>query len=152
MLEADIIAAINTNLSAQVGEVLRKRLEQLPSLEKQLKDKQEALEYSNKKITDFEKMGRTWSDLDDREKKVAEREVKVREAEFAARVISLREQHAAERIKEMREVVQDVFANAKYKYKETTDKNIIVPGSNGSCAYTQPVTDTKKIEVENPQA
>jgi hypothetical protein len=131
-LEVEILNVINSQLPAQVGEALKKRLVQA---EKDAAD----VEVLRKEICDVKKelikaqaTVSTCRDMEARIKDMTESAQKLRDAQTDAAIIKLKEEHAAARVSDMKDVVLAVFANSKLKYQE----NLSGPGKDGSWRTT----------------
>jgi hypothetical protein len=120
-LTNDINAAIAGHLPAAVGEVLRKRLQQVDQLEKdaealrkRLEATEQALSVALAKVAAAGAVDARLAKADAHEKELADAAaaMSLREA-----VIILREAHARERVDDMRSLTQAVFANNHYKYQ-----------------------------------
>lgn len=139
-MQEDIKKAINENLPAQVGEVLKKRLAQAD------RDKDQ-LFLSTKESTSLRKINdRLIDDVEALKGKVKKQvELDTREAEIILKekLMGLKEIHSNERVKDLKDIVSLVFANNKYKYHEFGDIPVKDPGG-----YTMSGQFNKTVEKE----
>ena len=138
-LMVELMEAVDKGLPHMVGEQLKKRLIQAD------KDAEEAA-----RIPTLQKMydeaHKKLAGMDTREKDATRREseVSLRETNTTLRekLVELKEQHAKDRVTEMRGVVQDVFANAKFKYQDVGSSYTSTGGSS-SVSRTIETTEGK---------
>lgn len=131
----DVRAAIEKNLSAEVGEILKKRLakadidaatcetqkEKIASLEKQISDL-----YSRVKIGD---------ELEARIQKAEAAERSLLAATALKEIVDLKLEFAKERVNDMKHLVALVFQNNQYKYQVTDNGYLPVPQGPGGGGY-----------------
>lgn len=112
-LEMDLKDLISSHLPRQVGDALKKRLEDAAAVERELRALKEQHERTQHSLD-----AATKRMVEDEELRKRETAVQAREATVTLReqLISLREVHAKERVEEMRGVVKDVFSNHQFKY------------------------------------
>lgn len=149
MLESEILAAINANLPSIVGETLRKRLEEARHSEQALANYKDMYAKECRAREVLESALHDMKTLDVREAEINKKLAELRGKEINQALIELRERHAIERVAELKEITLAVFANAKYKYVESVDKTVVIPGTSNTCGYTSRATDTKTITEEN---
>lgn len=152
MLQKDLEEAIKKNLSSEVGELLRKELEQaehnkqmIVVLEKQIKDfRQELLAVINER-DNYRKMSLTTKELDEKERLLAKER-------FELDLTILKEQLKSETEKTnfAKEVALGLVRNTSYR-KQIYDSENQAPYSNGNhMVYPTPVhkhyTETKHEE------
>jgi len=131
-LTQELMESVDKNLPQLVGDQLKARLTQAD------KDKETAA-----KVPALESMvaecKKKLEGMDTREQRIAARESAAteREAKVTLReaLLDVKELHAQERVKEMRGVVQDVFANSKFKYQD----NGYTSGPNGGGSVNRTV-------------
>jgi beta-glucosidase-like glycosyl hydrolase len=135
-LDKDVQEAINKNLSKEVGTILQERLQKADQLELENAELKRNLEAAIATRNKLQELNQTAEALDKRRLLLNEKEaaIAMREA-----VVNLREKHADEKVSLMRGVVQDVFANSRLKYSETSSFPMQV--SNGG--YTTQVSTTR---------
>lgn len=124
-LTQELMESVDKNLPQLVGDQLKARLTRadkdsetaakVPALESMVQECKAKLETIAKRESEATR----------RESAVDLRE---RNADLREKIIELKETHAKERVAEMRSVVQDVFANSKFKYTENGGGS----GPNGS--------------------
>jgi hypothetical protein len=135
-LELDIQAAIEKNLSAEVGATLKKRLEiaegdarrivELRKLNEELKGQVEALSATIIKA----------GDLDKKFQELVKTNAEVEKKLIRAEIIALKEEHAKERVAEMRGLVSLVFQNNQFKYNLTDNGYLPIPSGQGGGYFT----------------
>lgn len=142
-LSQDLTDAINKNLSAEVGQVLRKELERIPALEaaKRLleQDRDNAnnvIEVLRAKVKTDESLKAREEALVKAEKALAERELKVLITEATSTAVA---HHVATRVDDMKELVSLVFKNQIVRQEMFGSVSRQVPTTNG---YTQTATDS----------
>lgn len=167
MLEG-ILAAIETSLPASTCGVLKDRLERLASVEGELvaltklhgsvcadRDREAAV------ARDFR--GRQSRLERDHDAVIArEHACRLREqaCEYREQVNDLKDTHATERVGEMKDLVEAVFANSRFKYERVSTVPVVVPGMPpgpvdqygnaqlGSSAHVEKQEVTEKVEGE----
>ena len=141
----DIQDAINKNLPTQVGEALKKRLEQADQMERTLVTKSEtinSLEATVKRLKDYEETSKNFAQ---RELVVAKAE---REIEVSKAVMKETQCMTSRMLDMNKEIVLAVFANSKYKYTEKETKNFVTPSGSPPYPQVTTVTDVNTIETE----
>mgnify|MGYP003429560086 FL=1 len=143
-LMTQITKAINEQLPAHIGDVLRKRLETAASdanrvaeLDKQNGELRFEVDKLKTELKIYDDLGKRRSEL---ERLKAEVDAKLLKLEIS----ELKVEQAAVRVKDMKEVVGMVFANNRYKYSECSSRQ--VPGDPGS--YLHYASDSKSIQSE----
>jgi len=114
-LEQDVLKAVEEHLPAQIGNVLRKRLEEAEGLKARLEDS-EAKRIDIKKNMDqfiaendeLKELKNTRAALDQKDRELTDRE---KACEHREKCCEIREAHATEKVTLVRGVVQDVFRN-----------------------------------------
>lgn len=133
---ADIQDAINKNLPTQVGEALKKRLEEA--------DKNDRLivEYKAEETRLRAEVSRL-KNLDDIAKTFATRESALVKAErvleIAQAVSKVRDEVTGNRLADLKEVVLAVFANSKFKYKEEGCNSSYTPAGSNNTNLTKTI-------------
>jgi len=117
MLEEEIRLAIEKNIPAQVGDVLRQRLEQAEKDAVKVKQQEEALQNKNAAITKLEKQLAEYKTCDERNAKLQEREKKIAEEEINLKVTKLEYELIAEKSKSdfAERVALGLVRNVEYK-------------------------------------
>lgn len=125
MIEQEIRDLIEKNLPAQVGNVLRERLETaekdaktVTGLNLDIKRLQNENRVLNSRLAKQEAVEAREAGVTDREKVAAHREA----------LIDLKEAHAKDKVAMMKSVVDSVFANNKYKYQESGTVPVVADG------------------------
>jgi outer membrane murein-binding lipoprotein Lpp len=134
-IQEDLRAAIEKNLSAEVGSVIRARLEWCEKLEKEvqsLNTKIETLSSENKELLRRVYAG---DSADQRREKAEKAEADARTAQVDLKVQQVIIECANLRITDMKELVKSVFANNQYKY--LVNENGMAPVSIPQGTYTQ---------------
>jgi hypothetical protein len=131
----NIQEAIKKNLSAEVGDALRKRLNEADA---DLK----ALEVLHKRLAELELVAKEVQSDKQRAKQIEmleEKEKALRRAETDKYIITLREQSAKDREAFALRVLEIVFSNNVYKYRTTETGNLPIPASQpGTYPSTMP--------------
>lgn len=146
-IEDDIKAAIDKNISAELGGRLKTRLQKAEDLEaeneilkKELWTTKQKLKASEEQLADQIALGR---DLKMLEAKAEE----VRKATVDKAVVDVTLTCANMRINDMKELVKDVFANNRYKYMLSESGMVpVMPGPQGQWPAQHSVTKTATIE------
>ncbi len=112
-IQKEIEEAIEKNLSAEVGGLLKKRLEKIEELEKENKDLNDQNKNQSDQIKNLSKENeslkdREWS-VNAREQQVEVREQKVTQIEHTLEIHKLKENFANEKADLAREFLQTVF-------------------------------------------
>ena len=128
----DIKAAIDKNLSTEVGKALKERLELVEVLEKRLetyeklaKERTQLIETQTAQLAKF-------GDLERRAAAITVTDIEVSKKLLRADIIALKEEHAKERVAEMRNLVALVFQNNQFKYQVTDNGYMPIATSMGS--------------------
>jgi hypothetical protein len=127
----DIKAAIDKNLSTEVGDVLKKRLELVDSLEKKLAAEVKLSLERVERIAEQTKVIERAGDLDKKAQELKTKDAEVTSKLLRAEIVALKEEHAKERVAEMRNLVALVFQNNQFKYTLTDNGYLPVPMSGG---------------------
>ena len=147
-MEQEIQDIISKQLPAQVGEVLRKRLEQAEQ------DAQAVVKYRNTSESYRRECDEYRQKIEvlklQLEKHVA---LEARELAVEAQERNIELVLAQNRAKEAERLADSIFRLTETVfrnpvYKETVSKNLVVPGGNNCSGFTQIVTDYKTNEVE----
>lgn len=150
-LEADLQAAITKNLSAEVGDALRRRLEQAGS------DAQRRHELEQQKVR-WEADEKKHGDLTSRELAVTARESKVndkeRELKHLDEIRDLKIKCADDRLGDLRHITHQVFSSPVFRRTiegrdqiptfTPTGPNGMQTGFHGQLDLTKSVTETTK--------
>ena len=128
----DIKAAIDKNLSMEVGKALKERLELVEILEGRLRASAKLAEERTQLIeTQTAQLARA-GDLVEKAKALQLKDAEVTAKLLRADLIALKEEHAKERVAEMRGLVLAVFANNQFKYQVNDNGYMPVSGTMGS--------------------
>lgn len=127
MLEKDIAEAIQKNLSAEVGQLLKNRLAKADTDEELARSLQVQLTNEKLEVEKLKGQLATYRDIANREIVVKSNEValrerewelKVKEAELKGRMLGVDLNH---------DIVKAVFANSRFKYSETGHMPVSAP-------------------------
>lgn len=132
----DIQTAIEKNLSAEVGEILKRRLEQAESDSKKVIDLRQLVEGLKNQVENLQNQVKSQEAIEQRIAVAQAAERAALGATTLKAIVELKEAHAKERVADMRSIVLAVFANNQFKY--TTMENGSLPG--GCDQYGNPRT------------
>jgi hypothetical protein len=153
-MEADIKAAIEKNLPSAVGDILQKRLAKADEDAKQLERVQAHNQTLAKKVSDLEAVIKSDEERVGQIKKLQDSIELAKATTNEKRIVEMIEKHANEKVELVKSIVNTVFANARLKSTIMENGQVVtlVPGTNGSCGYTNttPTSSTKTIETEQP--
>jgi predicted RNase H-like nuclease (RuvC/YqgF family) len=130
-MDSDIKAAIEKNLSAEIGTVLKERLaqaERIEILNRDLKDKLDEGDLINKNL---KKELDKFTSLEDQTKKAEAAAQAAKDATTDKRIVELIEKHSNEKVALMSQLVSLVFQNQKFKYTIQDGGSTPVSGGNG---------------------
>ena len=139
----DIRAAIDKNLSMEVGDLLKKRLELVDDLEKKLAASEKLSKERVDRIAEQTATIAKAGDLDKRTQDLRAKDLEVTAKLLRADLIALKEEHAKERVTEMRNLVSLVFQNHQFKYQVLDNGYLPVSTQMGSC--TQQASHSRTI-------
>lgn len=149
-MKEEIQSIINKNLPAEVGEILRKRLEHADKDAAELKEVKQAWERSKDRVINLESILSKHADLDSKasELRAKEKELATRESNQKVFEAELKCAEAEKRANELSTVVMQVFKSPVYR-KQSSGTTALSTGSNGSYyASSAPVNDTTIIEEQ----
>jgi hypothetical protein len=146
-MEVEIQNIIKKNLPAQVGETLKKRLEQADIDASELKNYKEAVIGRDKTITELTKKIEEYKQFDVRNANIDAREVAVKEEERNMKVKNLEYQLQAEKEKTVliREVTMGLVRNTEYK-KTIFDNESQVGYTDSRGNWVQPGNINKSLD------
>lgn len=114
-IEDDIKEAINKNLPSQVGDVLKRKLEEgdrLIEINKTLKQN------TNVITKEYDKLKAKETLLNNAKIKLGDAIAKEKEVELREELIKLKEEHCEIRVADCKDIVSKVFANNRFKYQQ----------------------------------
>lgn len=132
-LNDDLKAAIEKNLSAEVGNTLKRRLESVDALEAKVDELQRKLKYAEELTDEYRTKLYKHEELDKRIEAATKAEAAAKAATIDKSISDLKDKHAAEKVSMMLDVVKSVFANNQYKY--TVSDNGMMPVGGGQGGY-----------------
>lgn len=145
-MEAEFKAIIEKNLPAQVGDVLKKRLEQADVDASNLKRANETLDANGKTITSLNAQIAEYKKFDERNAAISAREIAVTESERNLKVKELEFQLASEKDKTgfAKEVALGLVRNTEYR-KTIFDNESQSGYYDGKGNYIQPGNINKNL-------
>lgn len=138
----EIRAIIEKNLPAQVGEVLKTRLEQAEKDVIKIKQQEETLQSKNAAITQFEKLVADYKTKDEQNAKLEARELAVTEAERNLKIATLEYQLVSEKEKTdfTKNVALGLVRNTEFRKTIFDSENQGgYMGPNGVWVYPTPI-------------
>lgn len=141
-METEIKAIIEKNLPAQVGDVLKLRLEQAEKDVVKVKQQEEALQSKNVTITGLEKQVADYKKFDERNATLEAREKAVADGERNLKVATLEFQLTAEKEKTQfsKDVALGLVRNTEFrKHIFDSENQQGYQGANGQWIYPTPV-------------
>lgn len=151
-MSAEIAAAIERNLPAETGTLLRKRLEQAEKDAVALQESRRDADRFKTKATEQEMRAAAAEATLAKHAALAERETKVADAERALCVRQLQQELAAEKriSNTMVDVLGRLVRNVDYRSSmmASESKSFVMPGTSGNSGYLSTATDTSSCTTE----
>jgi TolA-binding protein len=157
-----ISEVVEKHLPAQLGQKLQERLDQLAGLENKITELNEAHEYKNRMIKDYEEKEKLWGDLNNREFILSEKEQQLELDINANNILATHLDHRKEMLN-LKETINDerrddcfamvglVFGNNKFKHEKTTSEAVFTEGEMIQTGRydnnSNPIYDVQKKEV-----
>jgi hypothetical protein len=132
----DIKAAIDKNLSAEVGEILKRRLELAEADARKIVELKKLNEDLKSLVVSLEAQVAKAGDLDKKFQQLVATNAEVEKKLIRAEIYDLKVEHAKERVFDMKSLVSLVFQNNQFKY--STVENGSLPA--GCDQYGNPRT------------
>lgn len=147
-IEADIRKAIEANLSAEVGGVLKARLEQADKDSHEVENLRKRCITLDGIIEDKNSHLQKHTDIAVREKALADREASVTKRELAAQLNEFKVEAANDKCKAVFDLASLAFRNPKFVHSESHNTNRQIPDQYGG---TRSVCDTGSKTVTSEQ-
>jgi predicted RNase H-like nuclease (RuvC/YqgF family) len=144
-IEEDISKAIDANLTSEVSNRLKARLQLAEDLEKKSVLLERALREAKEENQTLKALVSTEEQLNEKIRRFAEARDQAKEATIAKTIVDLKLEYSAVRVADMKELVKDVFANSRFKYTLQEGGTVPVPNPGG---YPTSASHSKTTTVE----
>jgi hypothetical protein len=148
-LQDDVRLAIDKNLSAEVGSILRQQLQEGESAANALLDVRRQLKNAEAKLESLEYRALTDKQRAEATAAAEKAAADLRKATTDKTIVDLKLEFAQQRVEDMRSIVLAVFANSRFKYTVAESGMWpMAPGQGGQWPVQQPFSHSASGEGE----